>query len=635
MKIMIIDDNPNDRLLIRRLLKDEFKDSDVLEIKNYDEFHTCLKTADLGLVLTDYQLHWSNGLRILKEIRQVHRYTPVIMVTDTGSEEIAAEAMKNGLTDYLLKRHLKRLKSAMKDAIENARVLAERDALIEKLKASEAKYRQFFEEDIAAIAISTGEGRLVDCNPRALQVFGFTDENAARNFPLDRLYPTPEDRTRYLEKLRSGKPVVDTEIEMRRVDGKTIFVVANMFPVFDSQGNLQQIKTFLFDITERKKLEEQFAQAQKMEAIGRLAGGIAHDFNNILTVINGYSDLLLQRFKPGEQIYEEVVQIRKAGERARRLTEQLLAFSRKQVIQPRVLNLNTVLQDTEKMLRRIIGEDILLEFNLGEMLANIKIDPTQLDQVILNISVNARDAMPRGGKLIFETQMSYLDKMHAIQNEDVIEGHYVMLRISDTGIGMDKTTLRRIFEPFFTTKGVGKGTGLGLSTVYGIVKQNNGYIWVYSEPGKGTTFKIYFPAVAETISEADKSRIRHEDFSGKETILLVEDDDWLRNFAQTSLEAYGYRVVTAENGEDALNTISATNLKPDLVLTDVVMPKLDGNALVKRLRILLPEFKVLFMSGYTDDSILRYGILEQKMDFIQKPFSPRDLAQKIREILDR
>ena len=385
-----------------------------------------------------------------------------------------------------------------------------------------------------------------------------------------------------------------------------------------------------------RNTEKQLIQSQKLEAVGRLAGGISHDFNNLLTVILGYSDISLRQLGEDHPLRRNLEEIVRASERAAALTRQLLAFSRKQVMQPKVFDVNTVVTELEKMLRRMIGEDIELRVSLQSDLGNIKADPVQLEQVIMNLVVNARDAMPKGGKLSIETTNVYLDESYARDHVSVEPGHYVMLAISDTGVGMDAETRQRIFEPFFTTKAPGKGTGLGLSMVYGIVRQSGGNIWVYSEEGTGTTFKIYFPRVTETAEEYKRAAMTLPVPQGSETILLVEDAEWVRKLARQVLEGAGYRVLEASSADAAIRMCESSNngTRIDLLLTDVVMPGMSGNDMSKHVLVKRPNLPVLYMSGYTDDAIVQHGVLEPGINFIQKPFSPDALALKVREVLD-
>ncbi|MFN2533559.1 MAG: ATP-binding protein, partial [Pyrinomonadaceae bacterium] len=396
------------------------------------------------------------------------------------------------------------------------------------------------------------------------------------------------------------------------------------------------------DVTERrraqdalKETEEQLRQSQKLEGVGQLAGGIAHDFNNLLTVITGFCSLAMRGLQAEDPLLANLEEIKKAGDRAASLTRQLLAFSRKQVLQPKILNLDTVVSDMEKMLQRIIGENIDLRAALEPSLGSVKADPGQIEQIILNLVVNARDSMPNGGKLTIETDNVYLDEEYVRNHVGAQTGPHVMLAVSDTGLGMDHDTQARIFEPFFTTKGLGKGTGLGLSTVYGIVKQSGGNIWVYSEVGRGTTFKIYLPRFDEGTQEYKRQSVSDELVRGTETILLVEDEEMLRRLARQTLSMYGYHVLEAANGNEAISLAKRYADTIHLLLTDVIMPGLSGREVADKILEMRPEIRVVFMSGYTDDAIVHQGVLEESATFIQKPFLPDSLSRKMREVLDR
>jgi two-component system, cell cycle sensor histidine kinase and response regulator CckA len=385
---------------------------------------------------------------------------------------------------------------------------------------------------------------------------------------------------------------------------------------------------------ERKKLEEQLRQAQKMEAIGQLTGGIAHDFNNMLTVIIGYSELILQKLKADDPLRSEVEQVKEAGVRASLLTRQLLAFSRKQVLQPKVLDLNAVLTNMDRMLQRLIGENIDLVTMPSPGLGRVHADPGQIEQIIMNLAVNARDAMPGGGKLTIETANAELDDAYAREHIAVKSGPYVMLAVSDTGCGMDAETQARIFEPFFTTKEPGKGTGLGLSTVFGIVKQSGGDIWVYSEPGRGTTFKIYLPWVEGAVETVEPGVAPAGAVRGSETILLVEDDAGIRRLVRQVLAERGYWVLEAIHVKHAIQISEQHTVPIHLLVTDVVMPGMSGRELAEHLKPSRPDMKVLFMSGYTDKAIVHHGVLDPGTAYLQKPFTPDALARKVREVLD-
>jgi PAS domain S-box-containing protein len=427
--------------------------------------------------------------------------------------------------------------------------------------------------------------------------------------------------------LRSYKPYAYTDKDVKlaeRIASQIAGAVANA-QLYAERIQAEQ---------EREALQEQLRQSQKVEAIGRLAGGVAHDFNNLLTVIKGYSQLTLAEMKAEDPFRENIEEIKKSADRASDLTRQLLAFSRRQIMEMRVLNLNTILQNLEKMLRRLIGEDIELTFLLGDDLRRVKVDPGQIEQVIINLSVNARDAMPKGGKLTIETANAVLDEEYARKHIAVKPGRYVMVSVSDTGMGMTPEVRERVFEPFFTTKERGRGTGLGLSTVYGIVKQSGGNIWIYSEPDRGTTFKIYLPQVDEALEELREKVETRELPRGIETVLIVEDDKEVRKLVARILENHGYKVLEASQGSEALPLSKEYQEPIHLMLADVVMPGLDGRELAERIKLLHPRMKVLYMSGYTENAITHHGILEKGMNYIQKPFTVDALTRKVREVLD-
>jgi two-component system cell cycle sensor histidine kinase/response regulator CckA len=444
----------------------------------------------------------------------------------------------------------------------------------------------------------------------------------------------PEDRDKIAASVATaGEGPAELAVEFRTVwpDDSVHFVAARGRAFFDHTRGLIRVTGVSQDVTEQHKLTEQLRQAQKMEAIGQLAGGIAHDFNNVLNVILGYSKLLLSNSTPHDPAYRRLDEIRKAGERAAALTQQLLAFSRKQVLQPRVVSLGDTLTEMEQMVQRIIGEHIKVITQIDEGLGQVKIDPTQAHQVILNLVVNARDAMPDGGTLTMEVSNAELDESSA-RAHGLAAGRYVMLAVSDNGSGMTPEIRQRVFEPFFTTKGTGQGTGLGLATVYGIVQQSEGHIWLYSEPGIGTTFKIFLPRVDEPM-EARVPEPIVEIARGEETILVVEDDPAVRGLVEEILRPVGYNVIVAENGEVAVRAAQAHKGKIDLLLTDVVMPIMGGKEVADRLAALRPGIKVLFMSGYTGNAIAQHGTLDPDVAFIQKPFTPESLCAKVRAVL--
>ena len=466
--------------------------------------------------------------------------------------------------------------------------------------------------------------RYVRWNPAAERMFGFTEAEVLGRHPFDLIVPTEsqEEVTRRFDQIMAGSMDAHGEIRNRTRDGRTIICEWHNTPLVDETGAVTGVLSLAEDVTERRSLEEQLQQAQKMEAVGRLAGGVAHDFNNLLTLIIGYSELLLSPPRAALDVPQSVRAIRDAAERAATLTRQLLGFSRQSLLQPRVLDLNVVVATISTMLRRLIGEDILLTTSLAPVLARVKVDPGQLDQVLMNLAVNARDAMPTGGHLRIETSSVMLDG-----------SAHVRLTMSDTGSGMTPDVVARIFDPFFTTKPAGRGTGLGLAMVHGVVQQSGGRIEVRSEPGQGTTFTLDFPAVDDA-GLKEESPALPEHVGGDETILVVEDEESVRGLVVRTLASYGYSVVAATNGQDALRVATAHAGPIDLVLTDIVMPAIGGPELVRRLRPTLPQARTLFMSGYTDDAVMRHGVLESDVAFIQKPYTPAELARKVREVLD-
>jgi PAS domain S-box-containing protein len=433
--------------------------------------------------------------------------------------------------------------------------------------------------------------------------------------------------------LKSGDSINIEDGVFTRKDGKMFHVSISSSPIVTSGQRVGAVLAFR-DVTERRTLEEELRQSQKMEAIGKLAGGIAHDFNNLLTVINGYSEMTLRQLPPDEALAVNVGEIKKAGKRAASLTRQLLAFSRKQVLQPRVLDLNTVISDLKTMLQRLIGEDIDLRTVLEPGLLCVNADPGQIEQVIMNLVVNARDAMPDGGRLTIETENVILSDEYVRHHLGVKPGPYAMLAISDDGSGMDDETKVRLFEPFYTTKDLDKGTGLGLSTVYGIVKQSMGNIWVYSEKGLGTTFKVYLPSVHAEVEDEQPIQTSQPSAPVSETILLVEDDETVRTLTRTTLEEAGYKVLQAANGAEAVPICEQYSETIHLLLTDVVMPGISGRVVADRLNGLRPHMIVLYMSGYTADAIVHRGVLNAGVNFIAKPFATAALTRKVRELLD-
>jgi len=511
------------------------------------------------------------------------------------------------------------------------------------LARSETKSYELFNDAPVGYFEYDTQGRITNVNRTELEMLGSSFGEVVGQHVWKFVAEEDEARQRILAKLAgSVPPAQGLERTYRRKDGTTFPVLMWDRLLRDPGGKIEGIRSTIQDITERKQmekekalLEEQLRQSQKMEALGRLAGGIAHDFNNLLTIIKGYSQLFLIDLKKGDPMGKGIEQILKATQRASDLIRQLLAFSRRQVMEMRVLDLNNLLGDLDKMLRRVIGEDIILVTLLAEDLDAVKADPGQIGQVLMNLVVNARDAMPSGGKLTIETANVVLGEEYVTTRREMCRGRYVMLSVSDTGVGMDPEVRDRIFEPFFTTKEKDKGTGLGLSTVYGIVQQSGGNIWVNSEPGKGTTFEIYLPVVGPLEERTERVAGGGEIAGGKETILIVEDFEEVRQLVREVLERQGYAVLEAANGDETLKICARMKDKIDLIVTDVVMPGMSGRELADRMKALRPEMKVLYTSGYADDTVVQYGVERDGIHYLQKPFTTEGLGRKVREVLDR
>jgi PAS domain S-box-containing protein len=516
-------------------------------------------------------------------------------------------------------------------------VMRHETKLVDAARQAENMYRNLVENAVEGIFQTTPDGAYLSVNPALAHMYGYESPEELMSAVKDighQVYVDPNRRAEFKRLIANDGTVQAFEYEVYRKDGKKIWLSENARAVRNGNGAILHYEGTVEDVTERKSLEQHLRQALKMEAVGRLAGGVAHDFNNLLTVIQGHSEILQQSCDPGSPALRSVNAIKKAAQTASSLTRQLLAFSRMQVIQPRVLDLNAVLIDMAKMLPRLIPEDIELNFKPSVSLRRVMADPNQMEQVIINLVLNARDAMPQGGKLTIETRNIELDEKYVTQHPSAVTGRFAMLAVSDTGQGMDARTQARIFEPFFTTKELGKGTGLGLATVYGVIKQSGGWIWVYSELGKGTTFKIYMPQVEKPEESQCGSTVDLPLPRGKETILLVEDQDSIRELASEALRANGYKMLEASNGSEAYEIATGKQAAIDLLVTDVVMPHMGGRELADRLAPRFPGIKVLYISGYAEYAAKGHGILDENTILLQKPFSMSALVRKVREVLD-
>jgi len=544
-------------------------------------------------------------------------------------------AIRTGGLDYRIRiragDEIGRLANSYNEMVESLQ------ARTSELEESELRYRLLTERVNDVIFSLDEQGRFSFCNPRIEAITGYKPAELIR-VPFVELVSESDAETaratiRELAESR-GRMEREMKTEISGRDGRKAMLEVRL-TADEGLDGARQLYGVARDVSERERLMGQLSQAQKMEAVGRLAGGIAHDFNNLLTAILGYCDYASGRLDDADSLGKSLEEIRRAGKRAASLTHQLLAFSRKQVMQPKVIDLNPLIANLEKLLRRLIGEDIALVTRLAPDLEAIYADPGQIEQVIMNLCINARDAMPRGGDIVLETANVSLDGSRFDGKVAVVAGSYVLLRVADTGIGMDEATKSRLFEPFFTTKEPGKGTGLGLSTVYGIVKQTGGYIGADSQPGKGATFEIYFPRTnrdAQSIAAPDRPPSASK---GRESILLVEDEQVVRQLGKTVLKDQGYTVIEAADGESAEEIFRSHRDEIQLIVTDVVLPRMNGRELVERLRALKPGVHVLYMSGYTSDAIVHHGVLDEGISFIQKPFAMQALLAKVREVLDK
>lgn len=640
IRILIVEDLSTDAELAKREINKTLKSCLFQRVQTRQEFLAAMETFQPDLIVSDYKMPHFDGLTALKLALEYMPLTPVIILTGAINEDTAVECMKAGAADYVIKEHIKRLGQAVIHALENKQLRREHLQAEEALRESEKRFRGLYENATIGIIRTTPEGRILMANPAAIYMLGYASLAEAQDHLGKKEFMPASSYSEFRRRMESDGSITGFESAWIRKDGSTIFVRESALVIYDENRKVLYYDGTFEDITERKqaeeaqvKLEEQLRQTQKMESIGQLAGGVAHDFNNLLTVIRGYCDLMQTQMSGGDPRLEELEQIRRASERAATLTRQLLAFSRKQMLAPTILDLNDLVANLRKMLERLIGEDITLSTVLQPGLWPVIADSGQIEQVIMNLAVNARDAMPTGGRLTIETGNISLDDDYITFESPTKD--YVMLVVTDTGCGMDKQTQARVFEPFFTTKELGKGTGLGLATAYGIIKQSGGNITFYSELDRGTTFKIYLPVDKSATYNLAVPQTHSAIPGGNETILLVEDEEIVRSLVRTVLQANGYTILEAQRGDEALALAQQYDGSIDLLLTDVVMPLMSGRKLAEQLKVFRPLTKVLFMSGYTDDRVVRPGVLAAEVEFLSKPFSPSLLASKVREVLDK
>jgi two-component system cell cycle sensor histidine kinase/response regulator CckA len=637
--LLLVEDNAGDARLLREMFRDQGEGGAVLtHVETLAAALAHLARERVDIILLDLGLPDAQGIAVVERVHAAAPDVPLGVLTGQDDERLSARALRAGAQDYLIKGQLETrgLARALRYSVQRKVMEVALSTETERLHESEEQYRVLFDSNPHPMYVFDAETlQFLAVNDAAVQHYGYSREELLR-MTVAAIRPAgeiPALMHSIADALKDHPPSQSLGVfNHRKKDGTAVpmEVAANRIRLRGRKAWL----VLAMDVTDRRSLEAQLLQSQRMESVGRLAGGVAHDFNNLLGVITGYGELLKRRVKGDPNLEKYAGDIVKAAERAAGLTRQLLAFSRKQVLLPKTLDLNVVVGEMERMLRRVIGEDVQLVTAFDERLGPVKADAGQMEQVLMNLAVNARDAMAQGGCLTIETANVSLDEVYARHHAGVVAGPYVMLAVSDTGEGMAEDVQTRIFEPFFTTKAEGVGTGLGLAMVHGIVKQSGGHIWLYSEPGRGTTFKIYLPRLDATEDVAASPEIAASLRRGSETVLLVEDEESLREIIRACLEDTGYTVLDAGHGKDAVSVCERHPGAIDLLLTDVVMPGIGGPLLAERLRVLRPHMRTIYMSGYTDDAVVHHGVDAGDLAFLQKPFTAVALACKVREVLD-
>ncbi len=637
LRVLLVGSQEEDFFLIREILERNRSalPAELDHANSLEEAKTMLQSGDYGLVLFEHETGDAAATKLLSEFLHARGAIPFILLTEHADEKAVAEIIGAGAWDCMERSQLDGA-----NLVRTIRCALSLHATQQQRQLSEQSVRKLscaVEQSADTIFVTNREGLIEYVNPAFEALTGYSQQDVAGRTPsiLKSGQQAPALYHELWETILAGG-VYRGVLVNRRKNGDLYYVDESISPIRDAAGSITHFVSNGRDLTERLHIEAQLLQSQKMDAIGRLAGGVAHDFNNLLTIITSYSELALDSVVPGSPTRTRIHEILSAARRAAELTRQLLAFSRKQPQALRVAELNPVVSSIVKTLHHLIGEDIELAFVPGEGLGKVRLDPVQIEQILMNLAANSRDAMPKGGRCVVETSNVQLDEQYADRKQAMIPiGRYAVLTVTDTGSGIPADHLAHVFEPFYTTKSAGKGTGLGLATVYGIVKQNNGFVWVYSEPGLGTTFKIYLPCVPDQPTTVEiPDRGADTVLRGTETILLVEDEDALRRAAAEFLQLRGYTVLEARDGLDALSVTKNHESAIDLAVTDVVMPRMSGGELAKELLTLRPETRVLFLSGYAGQTVLDHEVVNVESNFLQKPFTLTQLASKVRMVLD-
>ncbi len=631
-RVLVVDDDEEEFVLAGDLLEAVAPGQYAIEwTPSYEEALHALTQPAVHVALIDYQLGIRSGLDLIGELVAAPSTVPLILMTGQGDQAIDTAALAAGATDYLDKRSVTGplLDRSLRYAIGRRRAA-------DALRRSDERFRALFDHSPSAIYIaSLATGLVEDVNAEFERLTGYRREQVVGHSTSELgLWVDTEAREALHLRAASGESVRNADLRMVCRAGERRHVLASLDRLSHSVNREPSLVTVLLDVTEQRALETQLRQAQKMEAVGQLAGGVAHDFNNLLTAILGYTALVFEALPADSPVCHDVREIQMASERAASLTAQLLAFSRRTLLAPRVIDVNGLIRHTQSLLQRLLGEAVVLTSHLAPDLGAVYADAAQIDQIIVNLAVNARDAMPSGGRLAIDTANVLLDQAFVADHPGAAVGPHVMIAVTDTGTGMDEVVMARLFEPFYTTKGPGKGTGLGLAMVFGIVKQSGGSIWVESQLGVGSTFTVYLPTVDGPLP-SEESRPAAVSSTGTETILLVEDQDEVRRLIRDVLRRRGYTVVVAADPQDALEVLAHQAAAIDLLLTDVVMPHMSGRELARIGQTQHPHLRVLYMSGYPNDAVGQNGLLEPGLTFIQKPFAGPELLQRVRAVLDR